>query len=143
MRAAAWGVVIVTAMLSGGWAIPLGFSLGLSGVEIYLAANVGSMTGLVVGLFAGDRVRQALARRRPLPSFDPESRMGRLLERHGAKGLGLVGPVFPGVLPSVLIGLATGLPRRSLLIWMTVGIAGLFAIYTAGLSLLIEFIGLD
>ena len=37
---------------------------------------------------------------------NPANGVGRLADRYGARGLGLVGPIFPGVTASVLIGFA-------------------------------------
>ena len=42
MRLLAWGIVVVLAALSGGYAIPLGFAFELDGLEIYAAATLGS-----------------------------------------------------------------------------------------------------
>jgi hypothetical protein len=74
---------------------------------------------------------------------DPDSRIRQLTDRYGAKGLGLVGPIFPGVTASVLMGLALGLSRSSLAKWLSIGIAVMFALYTAGLWLLIELVGVE
>lgn len=136
-------VVAAVSFVSGGFAIPIGFSLGLSALEVYLAATVGSMLGLVVFLYAGDKVRARLTRDREPRQPDPDSRIHQLTERYGAKGLGLVGPIFPGVTASVLVGLTLGLTRSSLAKWLSIGIAVMFALYTAGLWLLIEVIGVE
>ena len=67
-----------------------------------------------------------------------KERVGRLLGERGVRGLGLFGPIFPGVTVSVIVGLAMGADRGELIRWMSIGILGLFAIYTLGLVLLIE-----
>ena len=46
MRVVAWSVVAAISFVSGGFAIPIGFSLSLSAAEVNIAASVGSMSGL-------------------------------------------------------------------------------------------------
>ena len=143
MRVVAWLVVAAVSFVSGGFAIPIGFALSLSAIEVYVSATVGSMLGLIVFLYAGDAVRRRLARGRDARSPDPDSSIRRFADRYGAKGLGIVGPIFPGVTASVLIGLALGMPRAAIARWMSVGIAVMFALYCGGLWLLIEVVGLE
>ncbi len=136
-------VVAAISFVSGGFAIPIGFSLSLSAVEVYIAASVGSMLGLWVFLFAGDRLRIRLTGKEEPDPPDPESRIGRFADRYGAKGLGMVGPLFPGVTASVLLGLTLGMKRAALGRWMTIGIGLMFALYCGGLWVLIEVVGLE
>ena len=153
MEIAAAIVVAAISALSGGFAIPIGFALGLSPLTVYLAATIGSLSGLIVFLFAGGKVRSRFSK-----SPDPDegadldtdeaerrtdSRSHRLVERYGAKGLGMVGPIFPGVTGSVIIGLGMGLERKAIARWMSLGIAVMFAIYVAGLWSLIEIVGVE
>lgn len=143
MRVLAWLAVFVISFVSGGFAIPTGFALGLPPIEVYIAAAAGSMLGLVVFLYAGDRIRARVMRNRQPTEPDPDSRIRSFSERFGPKGLGLVGPIFPGVTASVVIGISLGMNRAALARWMSIGIAVMFAIYTGGLWLLIELIGVD
>jgi hypothetical protein len=95
----AWLIVGATTFVSGGFGIPTGFALGLAAWEVYLAACAGSIGGLVVFLFVGDRATRARSpgRARSNRIQTPSSMIGRIADRFGARGLGLVGPVFPGV----------------------------------------------
>jgi hypothetical protein len=136
-------VVAVVSFASGGFAIPIGFALGLQPLAVYVAACFGSMVGLVVFLYAGDKVRSRLLGGNEPQGVNTDTGIGRLIDRFGAKGLGLVGPVFPGVTASVVVGLSLGLSRSSLARWMTIGIAAMFALYTIGLWLLVELVGLE
>lgn len=138
----AWIVVGGVSFISGGFAIPIGFALDLQAIEVYVAATLGSMAGLVVFLFAGDKIR-TLLRRSESERADPDSQVRHLADRYGPRGLGLVGPIFPGVTASVVVGLALGLRRSELARWMSIGIAVMFALYTAGMWLLVELVGLD
>jgi hypothetical protein len=135
--------VAVISFVSGGFAIPIGFALGLAPIEVYVASSAGSLVGLVVFLFAGDAVRARIMRNREPRQPDPDSRIRQLTDRYGAKGLGLVGPIFPGVTASVVIGLSLGLTRSSIARWMSIGIAAMFALYTVGMWLLVELIGVE
>ena len=151
MEVAAVLVVAAISAVSGGFAIPIGFALGLSPLTVYLAATIGSLTGLGVFLFAGDKLRSRFERTHDQDSGDDpdvddversgQARSHRLIERYGARGLGLVGPIFPGVTGSVVIGLGMGLERKAIARWMSLGIAVMFAVYVGGLWALIEVVG--
>lgn len=160
-------VVAAASFVSGGFAIPIGFALGLEPLEVYLFACLGSLVGLVVFLYAGDSIRSWLSRRGSSDEPDggdeeaevdeagqpveaeqpvgapPPPRLRAVIDRWGARGLGLVGPIFPGVTASVVVGLALGLERGALARWMSLGVAVMFAAYTGGLWLLIELVGVD
>jgi hypothetical protein len=142
VRAVAWLAVGVTTFVSGGFGIPTGFALGLAPWEVYVAACGGSITGLVVFLNLGERVRDRIVRSRSVEP-DPDSTIGRVAAKFGARGLGLVGPIFPGVTVSVLLGLAMGIGRPAIARWMSVGIAVMYAAYTAGFWLLVEVVGVE
>lgn len=134
-------IVFVTALLSGGFAIPAGFLLELPMVVTYIAACAGSIAGMIVFAFVGGGLRSWIVKRMKQPD-DAQEKVAGLLGKWGVRGLGLVGPIFPGVTVSVLAGLAAGVDRNELVKWMTIGIFGLFAIYTLGLALIIEITGI-
>jgi len=143
VKAAAWLVCALAGFVGGGWAVTVGASLDLPPVQVYLCATIGSLAGMVVFLLGGERVRGWLTRGRVPREPDPDSKFRQFVERHGARGLGLVGPTFPGVTASVVLGLALHVDKKALARWMSIGIVVLFAVYTAGLWLLIEVIGLE
>jgi pimeloyl-ACP methyl ester carboxylesterase len=136
-------VVAAISFVSGGFGIPIGFALGLEPLEVYVAASLGSVAALVLFLYAGDKIRARLMRDRPPREPDADSRVRQLTDRFGAKGLGLVGPIFPGVTASVVIGISLGLSRASLARWMSLGIVLMYALYTVGLWLLVELFGVQ
>lgn len=134
-------IVFTTALLSGGFAIPAGFLLELPALVTYLAACAGSIAGLVVFAFVGGGLRSWIVGRMDNPE-EAQEKVAKLLGKWGVRGLGLIGPIFPGVTVSVLAGLAAGVDRNELVKWMTIGIFGLFGLYTVGLALLIEITGI-
>lgn len=71
-------------------------------------------------------------------SEEAQQRGKRVLGRFGVRGLGLIGPIFPGVTASVLIGIGVGADSRELTRWITIGIVALYGIYAFGLAVLIE-----
>jgi hypothetical protein len=77
------------------------------------------------------------------PTDDDDSRIREFADRYGERGLGLVGPVFPGVTASVVLGLALGMDSKSLARWLLIGIAVMFAVYCGGLWVLVEVVGID
>jgi len=133
-------IVVVTALLSGGFAIPLGFLLEMPMLSIYVAAVAGAIIGMVVFAFVGGGLRSWMMKRMKNPE-DAHEKVSKVLGQWGTRGLGLIGPIFPGVTVSVVVGLAAGIDRNELVKWMTIGIFGLYAVYTVGLAVLIEITG--
>lgn len=134
-------IVMVTALLSGGFAIPLGFLLEMPILSIYLAAVAGALAGMVGFAFVGGGLRSWMMKRMKNPE-DAHEKVSKVLGKWGTRGLGLIGPIFPGVTVSVVIGLAAGIDRNELVKWMTIGIFALYALYTIGLAVLIEITGI-
>jgi hypothetical protein len=134
-------VVFTTALLSGGFAIPAGFLLELPALTTYVAASAGSIAGMVVFAFVGGGLRSWIVNRMDNPE-EAQEKVAKVLGKWGVRGLGLIGPIFPGVTVSVLAGLAAGVDRNELVKWMTIGIFGLFGLYTIGLALVIEITGI-
>ena len=133
-------IVVLTALLSGGFAIPLGFLLEMPMLSIYVAAVAGAIIGMVVFAFVGGGLRSWMMKRMKNPE-DAHEKVSKVLGQWGTRGLGLIGPIFPGVTVSVVVGLAAGIDRNELVKWMTIGIFGLYAVYTVGLAVLIEITG--
>jgi hypothetical protein len=134
-------IVVVTALLSGGFAIPLGFLLEMPMVSVYVAAVTGAVIGMLVFAFVGGGLRSWMMQRMKNPE-DAHEKVSKVLGQWGTRGLGLIGPIFPGVTVSVVIGLAAGIDRNELVKWMTIGIFVLYALYTIGLAVLIEITGI-
>lgn len=134
-------IVAVVAVISGGFAIPVGFLLDLPPLETYIAAVAGALIGMAFFIFVGSGVRDWIVKRANIS----DERLGKgkqMLGKYGTRGLGLIGPIFPGVTVSVLIGLAAGIDRKELATWMSMGVLAMYAVYTVGLALIIEIAGI-
>ena len=123
-------VVGIIGALFGGFAIPAGFLLDLPPLATYVAALTGALALTWIVLLSGGAARDWLVQRFAAREQKAESRVQGLIDRYGVKGLGLIGPIFPGVAASALAGLALGLETRALARWMSVGTAALYAVYT-------------
>ena len=134
-------IVAVVAVISGGFAIPVGFLLDLPPLETYLAAVVGALAGMAFFIFVGSGLRDWIVKKANI-SEERMTKGSRMLGEYGVRGLGLVGPIFPGVTVSVLIGLAAGIDRKELATWMSIGVLAMYALYTVGLALIIEIAGI-
>jgi hypothetical protein len=133
-------IVVLTALISGGFAIPLGFLLEMPALSVYVAAVAGAVVGMIIFAFVGGGLRSWVIGRMENPE-EAQEKVSGLLGKWGTPGLGLIGPIFPGVTISTIAGLALGADRGELVRWMTVGIFGLYAVYTVGLAILIEITG--
>jgi hypothetical protein len=134
-------IVALVAAISGGFAIPIGFLLDLPPIETYLAAVAGALGGLFLFVFVGAGLRGWIVRKANVT--DEQLDKGRaVLGEYGVKGLGFVGPIFPGVTVSVLIGLAAGVDPKELARWMSLGVLAMYAVYVVGLWILVEVIGI-
>ncbi|GMQ98629.1 MAG: hypothetical protein BMS9Abin17_1150 [Acidimicrobiia bacterium] len=134
-------IVAVIAIVSGGFAIPAGFLLELPPIETYLAAVAGALVGLIFFVFVGSGLRNWIVKKANI-SDEKLEKGKQMLGDYGTRGLGLIGPIFPGVTVSVLIGLAAGIDRKELAKWMSIGVLGMYGIYTVGLALIIEIAGI-
>lgn len=133
-------IVAGISAISGGFAIPAGFLLGLHPFETYLSAAVGSSLFLIIFVpLAGKAVDRVSKGREINPNA--EAWVGRISERWGVKGIGMFGPIFPGVTISSLIGLALGHDPRELAKWLSIGASILYAIYTLGIWLIFVLFG--
>jgi hypothetical protein len=154
--------VMVAGLALGGWAVPMGFLLDLSPLMTFVAAAGGGLLGCWAFLLAGERISAFIRRHRgetietggtaddqaaqqPNDVVDEvkdsdTGRVRKFVDRFGVRGLGIVGPIFPGVTASVIGGLALGLDRRSLGKWMTIGIIVMYGLYVLGLALLASLV---
>ena len=134
-------LVALIAIISGGFAIPAGFLLDLPPIEIYLSAAAGALAGLAIFVVVGSGLRSWIVDKANI-SDERLEKGQKMLGTYGTRGLGMIGPIFPGVTVSVVIGLAAGIDKKELARWMSIGVLAMYAIYTIGLALIIEIAGI-
>ncbi len=123
-------------------AVPAGFALGLPPAVTALTAAGGAMTGALVVAVLGNRARAwLLARHSSRGEEHDPGPLGRIWERYGAIGLGLLAPLLVGAPIGTALGLALGAPIRRLLLWVGVGIV-LWSVLLTGAGVL-GLAGLD
>jgi uncharacterized membrane protein len=127
--------VAAISAISGGFAVPAGFLLGLHPIETYLSAAVGSSVFLWIFVPLAAKAFDRVMRGREI-SPKAEASIAGINERWGVKGIGLFGPIFPGVTISSLLGLALGHDPKELARWLSIGAALLYAVYTLGIWLI-------
>lgn len=106
-------------------AIPAGFALRLHPLATGITAALGAMSGALVVLLLGERVRIWLLRRRGGKKDAPEQhgRIYRIWQRYGVTGLGLLAPLLTGAPLGVALGLTLGAQAGRLFFWVSLGIA--------------------
>ena len=105
--------VALVATVSGLLAMPIGIFLGLHPLTVYVTTVVTAIAAMWLLLTGGHRLRVAIADRLA-HGEQTGNRARRLVERYGSVGLGLVGPLFPGVVVSSISGVAVGIEARHL-----------------------------
>jgi hypothetical protein len=103
-------------------AIPAGVILGVPAPAIWLLTVAGSLVGIATVAFVGDAVRERLVRRFAHGRSPTGGRIGRVWERYGVPGWGLVSPLFFAPAMGTAIALLFGASRRRLLVWMSAGV---------------------
>ena len=110
--------------------MPLGITFGLPPLVVYVTTTATATAVTWFLLLGSPRVRSVVAS--GVGHGDRSvARIGDFVDRYGSVGLGLVGPLFPGVTASALSGIALDIDARHLGSWMTFGIAVWFAVFTA------------
>lgn len=122
-------IVVLTATISGALAVPLGIFVGLHPFTVYVLTVATATTVAWALLLGGHRFRGAIADRLGHGEHHV-ARTRAAFDRHGIVGLGLIGPLFPGVVTSSISSVAMGIESKRLGRWLTVGIACWFAVYT-------------
>lgn len=124
-----FSAVLATATASGAIAVPLGIFVGLNPVAVLVVSSAAAIA-VAWGLgFGSERARSAVMARFGL-SEKSAGRARRIADRFGPIGLGLIGPLFPGVVVTSLSAPALGMDRKQVSIWLTVGIVAWFSIFT-------------
>ena len=142
-------VVAVISVLNMYVALPVGYGFDLSPMVIFIAALVGSVGGTVAMVFLGDRIlprlRRAAQRVRPGSKEGEEAEATKsdsegsgkaraIVERFGAPGLGLIGPSTIGGFASAISGVAMGIPKVRLAVWVGIGQALVVTVYSLAID---------
>lgn len=119
-------------------AIPTGLALGLHPLATGIMAATGAISGALITLKLGERIRTWLAKRHSKNNKNRQhGRIYRIWSRYGVVGLGLLAPLLVGAPVGTALGVTFGVPGRNLLFWMSIGIilwsAGLTAASALGL----------
>ena len=125
-------LVLVLAILAGGWSVAAGIQFGLNPWGVYIAAVVGSLAFstvvLVVGGHARDRVVERLfpgAKERV-----EEGKAAELLDRWGLPGFATLGAAVLGPTVTLSAALIMGLDRRRFAMWYYIGTIVSFGLLT-------------
>lgn len=109
-------------------AVPAGFAMQMHPVATFAMAAGGAMSGAVLVSLLGQPalryVMEAYKRQaiKILPSRQMPDMTGRIWQRFGVVGLGLIAPVVTGAPLGMALGLSLGAPTRRLFYWMLIGI---------------------
>jgi uncharacterized membrane protein len=108
-----WGEVLL--------AIPLGIALDLHPLATFIAAVTGNVASVLV-------LERFLRRWEKLQGFFLLSKRTRwvvpIMNRFGIIGLSAQAPIISGAHAALLLGVFSGVRRRSVLLWLTLSISG-------------------
>jgi len=115
--------------------IPVGFILGLDPLSVFIVVSAGALVCIAAIIMLGERIRSSVLRRwgSGAPGWR-HTKAQQLWENYGIKGIGLLGPLFPGAPLAAAFGIALGAPRFTLMAWLAAGVV----VWTATLVALIH-----
>ena len=103
-------------------AIPVAVAAQLNVVAAFIACVVGATTGVVIAAFFGGRIEEWFDSRKKPGKKGRGDSVRKVFDKYGTVGLGLIGPFATGALLACVLGVALGAPRRSLVLWLFIGI---------------------
>ncbi|MCD6597760.1 MAG: VTT domain-containing protein [Bacteroidales bacterium] len=135
-------ITIFLVGITGMWkAIPLGFFLEVSPFYIFLMTSLGSILGILILFFFGNKIRSFILNRRlKKGKSKKEERVLKLFDRYGLIGLGIFGTLIIGPPMTMILGLALVQKQKHFLYWTMTGIVVWSLVLTILGSLGIEFI---
>lgn len=101
--------------------IPIGLAFKLNPILIIIVASLGSILAAIIVAYFGESIRTWIIKKR---AKDKEIKKGRFYDiwnKYGTSGLGLLSPLLFGVPLGAAIGIALGIPKKDLIIWMSIG----------------------
>ena len=140
-----FGIIVVffVAILNVYIAVPAGYGFEMSSDLILVVALAGSVGGTIAMVFVGDTIWPWLtgafkkirgqadeaAHAGDEGKVEGQGKAGRIAERFGATGLGLIAPWTIGGFAGAITGLAMGLPRLRLALALGLGQAIFVLLY--------------
>lgn len=113
-------------------AIPAGFAFHLSPLTIFLASVSGSLLGLLLTAFLGDRIRLLFSKKNALKKSKPKKGfIYKIWHKYGVVGVGILGTMTVGAPASVAIGIGLNGSVQKLIIWCSIGIISRCLVFTA------------
>ncbi len=135
----AMGGIFGLAFFSFWSAIPAGLVLGLSPLVIIAVTTLSYLTGILVVLLPGERIRAWVIKRwgseDRQSSLDANSRLYRIWQRFGVVGFGLLAPMTLGAQLGTIVGLSLNIQPRRLFLWMAIGAVSWSVVLTLLISL--------
>lgn len=103
-------------------AVPTGLALGIHPAATGITAAAGAVLGTLVVIVLGSRVQAWLLQRHGRGGEPRQGRIGRIWQRYGVIGLGLLAPLLTGAPLGAALGLTMGASAGRLLLWMSFGV---------------------
>nr|WP_285890874.1 small multi-drug export protein [Mesobacillus maritimus] len=106
--------------------IPLGIVAGLSPFWVMVLAFVGNLSTVIPIVYAYDKVKQWLEKRRKKQGKESSKRNERakkIWNKYGLPGLALLGPILIGIHIATFIGMSLGAQKNWVLVWMIASLA--------------------
>ena len=114
-----WGAVpFVESEFAAGIAVIAGVAL----VPAIIAAVIGNIASVLAVIMLADKVREWRRNHHIKESSDRQKKVRRAIHKYGVPGASLTGPLITGTHAMALIAMASGAPRRTVIIWQIVAI---------------------
>ena len=105
-------------------AIPSGLALGLHPLAIVLTTSLSYSSGILVCVLPAQWLQRWIMKRfanQLNKTTRSQSLIMRLWQRYGVIGFGLIAPMTIGAQLGTIVGMALNIPRKQLLLAMTIG----------------------
>ncbi len=115
-------IVFLASILELWFSIPIGLGFKLNPVLIIIASSLGSILSSVIIAYFGESIRNWIIKKKSKKGGIKKGRIYNIWEKYGDVSLGLLSPLFFGAPIGATIGIALGIPKNSLIKWMSIGI---------------------
>ena len=105
------------------WAgIPLGLALNLNPFFIVIFAALGSISSALIVSFLGENIKKRFIKLRYKDKDLKKGTFYKIWNKYGIIGLGLLSPLLFGAPLGAALGIILGADRKTLIVWMSIGI---------------------